>query len=77
LASIQEKQLARNMSSSSNNKDSGRDNTLAAVTAAGVLGIAAGMICYSLCNLDSENKEKRRLFKKMKQYDKSLLKDLT
>jgi hypothetical protein len=66
------------MSSSSNNKDSGRDNTLAAITAAGLLGITAGVIWYSLCNFDGSNKKKRRqLFKKMNQYDKSFLEELT
>jgi hypothetical protein len=64
-------------SSSSSDKDSGHDNTLAAITAAGLLGIAAGMIWYSLYNFDIGNKKKRRLFKKMNQYDKSLLRELT
>ena len=64
-------------SSSSNNKESGRDNTLAAITAAGLLGIAAGIIWYNLYNFDGRNKKKRKtLFKKMNQYDKSLLGDL-
>jgi hypothetical protein len=65
------------MSSSSNNKDRGRDNTLAAITAVGLLGITAGVIWYSVCNFDGSNKKKRRLFKKMNQYDKSLLEGLT
>jgi hypothetical protein len=64
-------------SSSSSDKDSGHDNTLAAITSAGLLRIAAGMIWCSLYNFDIGNKKKRRLFKKMNQYDKSLLRELT
>jgi hypothetical protein len=62
------------MSDKSDNRPHNNSGDLAALTAAGILGFTAGMVWYHLLSEDSRRK---KLFKKMKHYRRSLLKDMT